>query len=51
MEPKKPSADAPVPPFTQAYHAPLETEPLRKDQEDALHQELAAAVRNALDEE
>lgn len=51
MGSRKPRTGAPVPPFTEAYHAPLETEPLRKDQEDALHQDLAAAVRNALDEE
>lgn len=50
MTSRKPRVFAPVPPFTEAYHAPLETEPLRKDQEDALHQELAAAVRSALDE-
>lgn len=50
MTSRKPRVLAPVPPFTEAYHAPLETEPLRKDQEDALHQELAAAVRRALDE-
>ena len=51
MGSKKPRALAHVLPFTEAYHAPLETEPLRKDQEDALHQELVAAVRRALDEE
>lgn len=51
MTSRKPCTFAPVPPFTEAYHAPLETEPLRKDQEDALHQDLTAAVRRALDEE
>lgn len=50
MTSRKPRVLAPVPPFTEAYHAPLETEPLRKDQEDALHEELAATVRDALDE-
>ena len=45
-----PRADAPVSPFSRTYSAPLDTKPLRKDQEDTLHKELASVVRNALDE-
>lgn len=50
MRSPKLRAGTPVPPFSRTYSAPLDTKPLRKDQENTLHEELAAVVRNALDE-